>query len=391
MFKRTTAINKIKALKKRIKVIQGGTSAGKTFAILPILIDRATKKPNLEISVVSESIPHLKRGALKDFLKIMKLTNRYIDEHYNRTDRKYTFSNGSYIEFFSPESILGARRDILFINECNNISFNDYFQLAIRTSGEIFLDYNPTNEFWCHTEIIPDADADFIILTYKDNEALGEVIVNELEKAKVKAETDSYWANWWKVYGLGQVGTLEGVIFGDFKSIDVFPNDCEWVAYGLDFGYTNDPTALIKVGKKADTIYLQQLIYQTGLTNDDINQLMKGFNIGKAEIIADSSEPKSIEQLRRLGWNVKGAVKGADSILNGIHLMKQYSFAIVSDSLDLIKEWRGYSWKIDKSSDKALNVPIDFLNHAIDAVRYLISYKLIMKRTAPRSTVITYK
>lgn len=391
MFKRTTAINKIKALKKRIKVIQGGTSAGKTFAILPILIDRATKKPNLEISVVSESIPHLKRGALKDFLKIMKLTNRYIDEHYNRTDRKYTFSNGSYIEFFSPESILGARRDILFINECNNISFNDYFQLAIRTSGEIFLDYNPANEFWCHTEIIPDADADFIILTYKDNEALGEVIVNELEKAKVKAETDSYWANWWKVYGLGQVGTLEGVIFGDFKSIDVFPNDCEWVAYGLDFGYTNDPTALIKVGKKADTIYLQQLIYQTGLTNDDINQLMKGFNIGKAEIIADSSEPKSIEQLRRLGWNVKGAVKGADSILNGIHLMKQYSFAIVSDSLDLIKEWRGYSWKIDKSSDKALNVPIDFLNHAIDAVRYLISYKLIMKRSAPRSTVITYK
>lgn len=391
MFVRTKAINKIKALKKRIKVVQGGSSAGKTFAILPLLIDRAINKPNLEISVVSESIPHLKRGALKDFLKIMKATGRYIDSHYNRTDRKYTFFNGSYIEFFSPESILGARRHILFINECNHVTFDDYFQLAIRTSDDIYLDYNPANEFWCHTEVIPDIDSDFIILTYKDNNALSETIIRELEKAREKGKTDSYWSNWWKVYGLGQVGVLDGVIFGGFKSIDSFPGDCEWICYGLDFGYSNDPTAVTKIGKKGSMIYLEQLIYQTGLTNNDIHDLLKTFDIGKSEIIADSSEPKSIEQLRRLGWNIRGAVKGKDSIISGISLMKDYSYAIVSSSLELIKEWRGYSWKSDKATGKALNTPIDYLNHAIDGIRYGISYKVKLVRRASRASLIRNK
>ena len=175
MLKRTTAINKILKLKKRVKIIQGGTSAGKTFGILPILIDKATRTPRLEISIVAESIPHLRRGALKDFLNIMKWTNRFFDSRYNKSLLRYEFANGSYIEFFSADDsskLRGARRDILYINECNNVAFNSYNELSIRTKSDIYLDFNPANEFWVHTELKDEVDSDFLILTYKDNEAL---------------------------------------------------------------------------------------------------------------------------------------------------------------------------------------------------------------------------
>ena len=168
MFKRTTSINKILSLKKRIKIIQGGTSAGKTFGILPILIDKAARTPNLEISVVSESIPHLRRGALKDFVKILKWTNRYFDEQFNKSLLTYQFRNGSFIEFFSADDsskLRGARRDILYINECNNVTFEAYNELSIRTKREVYLDYNPANEFWVHKELKDEPDTDFIILT----------------------------------------------------------------------------------------------------------------------------------------------------------------------------------------------------------------------------------
>jgi len=391
-FIRTTAINKILKLKKRVKAIRGGTSAGKTFGILPVLIDRATKTPLKEISVVSESVPHLKKGAMKDFLKIMKITGRYIDDHWNITDRKYTFSNGSYIEFFSAEqesSVRGMRRHILYMNECNNLTFDTFHQLAIRTSDEIFADWNPSHEFWIDTEVIPDKDTDFITLTYKDNEGLGESIIKEIEKAKVKGDAgDAYWANWWKVYGLGQIGSLEGVIFGSFTPVPSFPDGCKWICYGLDFGYSNDVTALTKVGIKEGKIYLEQMIYQTGLTNIEIHNLMKQMGVGRNEIIADSAEQKSIEDLRRLGWNIRGAVKGADSIKNGIDLMKRYEYCIVNHSLDLIKEWRGYSWKKDAATNKLLNVPVDYLNHAIDGIRYVAKYKLSAPKGGARATLI---
>lgn len=376
MFVYTTSLRKIRALKKRIHVIQGGTSAGKTFAVLPILIDKAIRIPNREISVVSESIPHLKRGAIRDFKKIMRFTQRWDASCWHDTDKRYTWKNGSYIEFFSPESILGARRTDLFVNEANNILFQDYHQLAIRTSDEIWIDYNPSSEFWAHTELIPDPDADFVILNYKDNEALSASIVKEIEKAKDKTD-DPYWANWWRVYGLGEVGTLEGVIFGAFTNIDSFPADCEWVGYGLDFGYSNDPTSLIKVGMKKGEIYLDQKIYKTGLTNSDLISEMRNIKIGNYEIVADSADPKSIEELRRAGFNIRGALKGADSIINGIDMMKRYKFNIVSSSLELIKEWRSYSWKRNAATNKFENVPVDTNNHAIDAVRYFMQYKIM--------------
>ena len=383
MFKKTTALAKIRALKKRVKIIQGGTSSSKTISILIILIDKCCKTDLLEVSIISESIPHLKKGALKDFLKIMKATGRFIDKNYNATDRKYTFTNGSYMEFFSPESVLGSRRDILFINECNHVTFEDFHQLAIRTKQEIYLDYNPAAEFWVQTELEKDIDSDKIILTYKDNEALDERIVKEIEKARERAGESEYWANWWKVYGLGQQGTVEGVVFGKFTPINEFPQLCKWVCYGMDFGYTNDPTTLVKVGLNGDTLYFEQLIYQTGMTNSDISNKLKELGIGAKEIIADSAEPKSIEELRRLGWNIRGAIKGADSVKNGIDLMKQYKHCIVSNSTEMIKEWRGYSYKLNKATNKYINEPEDILNHTVDAARYAVSYKMPRQNIQP--------
>lgn len=378
MFIRTTAINKIRKLKKRIKIIQGGTSAGKTFGILPILIDRATRTPNLEISVVSESIPHLRRGALKDFINIMQFTNRWIAPHFNKSLLKYTFHNGSFIEFFSveqPDKLRGARRNILYVNEANNIPFEAYNQLSIRTSNEVIIDYNPTAEFWAHTELIPDEDSEFIILTYKDNEALSDGIVKEIEKAKEKAKYSKYWANWWKVYGLGQVGSLEGVVFQNWKTIKRVPDNSRILGYGMDFGYTNDPTTLIACYKLDDEIIFDEVIYRTGLLNSDIKDLMNNANVGKNVVYADSAEPKSIAELRRYGFYVLPTEKGRDSINYGINVLQQFNFKVTERSTNLIKELRSYTWDKDKTGT-TLNKPIDAFNHGIDAMRYFAMMKL---------------
>jgi phage terminase large subunit len=369
MLVQTTAQTKIKALRKRIRIVQGGTSSSKTFTILPLLIQYAIQTPNSEISVVSESIPHLKRGALKDFLKIMEWTNNFNSNNFNKSNLTYKFSNGSYIEFFSadqPDKLRGARRDILFINECNNVSFESYQQLAIRTKKFIYLDYNPTNEFWVHTELMNEPTSDFIILTYKDNEALDSAIVAEIEKAKVKAETSTYWENWWKVYGLGQIGSLDGVIFNNWQTIDTIPNDARLLGYGVDFGYSNDPTAIVEVYKWNDKRILNEICYQKELSNSQIAKLIHT----KDSAYCDSAEPKSIAELKALGVRAYPVTKGSDSINFGIQVMQEQNYLVTSKSINLISELRKYAWDKDKRTGEKLNKPIDNFNHAIDAVRY---------------------
>jgi phage terminase large subunit len=368
MFKRTTSINKILSLNGRIKIIQGGTSAGKTFGILPILIDKCAKENGLEVSVVAETIPHLRRGALKDFLKIMRWTNRYFDDRFNKTLLRYDFANGSSIEFFSADDaskLRGARRDILYINECNNVTFEAYNELSIRTKKEVYLDFNPANEFWVHKELKDEPDTDFIILTYKDNEALDESIVSQIEKNRDKAATSSYWANWWRVYGLGQVGSLEGVVFTNWKEIDTIPNEAKLIGIGLDFGYTNDPTAAIEIYNYNGTRIINELVYRTGMVNSDIAKILPSGII----IYADSSEPKSIEEIRRQGKTIKGVTKGADSINYGIDVMQRQDYLVTKQSTNLIKELRSYCWDTDKQGQR-MRKPIDHYNHAIDALRY---------------------
>lgn len=362
----TTAQKKISKLKKRLRIVQGGTSSSKTFTILPLLIQYAIQKPNSEISVVAESVPHLRRGAVKDFLKIMDWTGNFNHNNFNKSNLTYKFSNGSYIEFFSadmPDKLRGARRDVLFINECNNVSFESYQQLSIRTKNFIYLDYNPTNEFWVHTELLDDAD--FIILTYKDNEALDPAIIKEIEKARDKAKTSMYWHNWWRVYGLGELGMLEGVVFNNWKTIDTIPNEAKLIGYGLDFGFTNDPTAIIEIYNYNGQRIVNEIVYQTGLVNNEISKKLQKNVIA----YADSSEPKSIEEIRRTGQLIKGVTKGQDSVNFGIQIMQSQSYLVTAQSTNLIKELRAYCWDRDKTG-KQMNKPIDNFNHTIDALRY---------------------
>jgi phage terminase large subunit len=368
MFKKTTAIRKILNLKKRIKIIQGGTSAGKTFGIIPVLIDKAARNEGIEISVVAETIPHLRRGALKDFLKIMKWTGRFFEDRFNKSLLRYEFANGSVIEFFSADDsskLRGARRDILYINECNNVTFDSYNELAIRTRKEVYLDFNPSNEFWVHKELKNEPDSDFLILTYKDNEALDQSIIDQIEKNKEKAKTSSYWANWWKVYGEGQLGMLEGVVFSNWKTIDTIPKEAKLLGIGLDFGYTNDPTAIIEIYNYNGQRIVNELAYQNGLLNSDIAKLLPKH----VPVYADSSEPKSIDEIKRFGITIKGVTKGKDSINYGIDVIQRNEYLVTANSQNLIKELRSYVWDTDKQGNR-LNKPIDFNNHAIDAFRY---------------------
>ena len=369
MFVRTTVINKILNLTKFTKGIQGGTSAGKTFGLLPVLIDIAAKNKLTEISVVAESIPHLKRGAMKDFKKIMVETGRFVDSRWNATDFKYTFANGSQIEFFSADNdakLRGARRDYLYMNEANNMTFHAYTELASRTKKGVYLDWNPVNEFWFHTELMNDDDVDFLIVNYLDNEACPESALNFILKAKEKAKTSSYWDNWYKVYGLGQIGSLEGVIFNNWQTIDVLPNDARLLGYGLDFGYTNDPTAIVEVYKWNDKRIVNEICYQKELSNSQIAKLIPT----KMPVYCDSAEPKSIAELTKLGVRAFGVTKGSDSINFGIQTMQSQDYLITKHSTNLINELRKYAWDKDKKTGAKLNKPIDDFNHAIDAFRY---------------------
>jgi phage terminase large subunit len=379
MFTLTTAIRRIRRMRARKKVIQGGTSAGKTLAILAVLIDIAAKKKT-EISVVSESIPHLRRGAIKDFAKVMQWTGRWVADRWNKTLLTYHFANGSIIEFFSADSearLRGARRQVVYINEANNIDFESYYQLAIRTSEAIYIDFNPTHEFWAHTEVLPEQDAELVILTYNDNEALPDTIKRDIELNRTKAETSAYWANWWKVYGLGQVGTLQGAIYEDFEVVEgIDVSRAKFVALGLDWGFSNDPTALVAIYRQGDCLLIQELLYATGLTNQDIADKLRSLGITRAwEIVADSAEPKSIEEIYRLGFNIKPAEKGPDSVRNGIDILKRFKLQVTKDSTNLIKELRSYTWATDKEG-KNTGVPIDSFNHACDAMRYVALNKL---------------
>jgi phage terminase large subunit len=379
-FVRTTAVNKIRDLKRFVKGIQGGSSAAKTYSILAVEIDHCTKNPYTETSVVAESIPHLKRGAMRDFMKIMTVTGRFNAARWNATDFRYKFANGSYIEFFSADDdskLRGARRDRLYMNEANNLSFHAYTELAARTKQSVILDWNPVNEFWFHSELMQDEDVDFLILTYKDNEACPKSARDFIEKARVKAETSEYWANWYKVYGLGQVGTLQGAIYEDFEVVEgIDVSRAKFVALGLDWGFSNDPTALVAIYRQGDCLLIQELLYATGLTNQDIADKLRSLGITRAwEIVADSAEPKSIEEIYRLGFNIKPADKGPDSVRNGIDILKRFKLQVTKDSTNLIKELRSYTWATDKEG-KNTGVPIDSFNHACDAMRYVALNKL---------------
>ena len=375
-YTKTKAVDKILACKKRLRVIQGGSSAGKTIAILLIFIDRAQSEKGKLFSIVSETLPHLKKGAIRDFLNIMEGHGYYNDNNWNRTDYIYTFETGSKIEFFSadsPDKVRGPRRDVLFINEANNISYETYTQLAIRTNEDIYLDYNPVSEFWVHDEIVNKLDKDtgkhlvehdFLIVTYKDNDALPASVVQELESRRHNAE-------WAKVYLEGQIGGQEGRIYENWKTIDEIPQGARLERYGLDFGYTNDPAALVAVYYYDQGYILDEIIYQKAMGNKQIADTI--INLKQALVIADAAEPKSIDEIRSYGINIQPAVKGQGSVTQGISLVQEQNISVTKRSTNIIKESRNYLWEKDPMTEKPTGKPIGIWNHAMDAIRYAIT------------------
>lgn len=378
MFIRTTAINKLKQMKARKRVVQGSTGAGKTHGIVPITcIDEACKRPGITITVVAESIPAVKSGSLKIFMDIMIETNRWNECSYNRTERIYTFNNRATVQFTSFETVgkakAAGKREILFLNEANHIPYEIADALMIR-SKETWIDYNPDKNFWAHTEVLTEPNSELLILTYKDNEALPEETLEDLLIKKAKAFNNpnldddklfeesniksNYWANWWRVYGLGQVGTLEGVIFQNWKEIDTIPVEAKLLGYGMDFGFTNDPTTMIAVYKYNSQLILDEVIYQKGLLNSQIASMIKSIGAKNGPIYADSSEPKSIADIQGYGVGIYSVKKGVNSVKEGIQLMQEYEFLVTKKSTHLKEELNKYEW-----SKKNPSEPIEIFNH----------------------------
>jgi phage terminase large subunit len=368
MFVLTSSTKRLAKMSKRIRGVCGGTSAGKTISILQILISKAQKdkRPTLT-SVVSESFPHLKKGAMRDFKNIMQEHGYWKESAWNATDSIYTFETGSKIEFFSadqPSKVRGPRRDRLFINECNNVAYEAFDQLEVRTNIETWLDWNPTNEFWFYTEVLGQRDdAEMITVTYKDNEGLPETIIQSIENRKDRKQ-------WWQVYGLGQLGEIEGRIYKGWRIIDEIPHEARLEGYGLDFGYSNDPTAIVAIYYYNGGYILDEILYRKGMSNQQIASFMNNLDFGV--IVADSAEPKSIDELKLYGLSVVAAKKGAGSILQGINYVQEQSVSVTKQSINLIKEYRNYLWQTDKDG-KTVNIPEGGFDHALDAVRYKLS------------------
>ena len=367
-----------------IIVNQGGSSSGKTYSILQVLFTKALQYYNV-ITVVGESIPNLKAGALRDALDIYNSSPilKSLISDYNRTDRIFQFVNGSIMEFKSYETPQGAKsgkRDYLFINEAQGISKEVFNELHIRTKKQTYIDYNPNAEFWVHEDIIGKPDSKLFISDHRHNPFVPQKIRDKIEALRYKD------MELFKVYARGLTGKIEGLVFRNFDIVNEVPLGSELIGIGMDWGFTNDPTTVIKVFRYNSEIYIDELLYQTGLTNADI--IVKLNNLGVTRfnsIIADSAEPKSIEDLNRAGFNVEGAKKGADSIINSIDTLKQFKINITRNSTNTIKEFRSYKWATD-SSGKTINKPVDFNNHTIDAIRYVALNKI----NKPTNEIVLY-
>lgn len=367
----TSALRKIANLDRKIRGVQGGTSAGKTIAILLYLIAMAqTDKSKTLTSVVAESIPHLKRGALRDFKNIMQAHHYWKDELWNATDSIYTFETGSQIEFFSTDNgdkLRGGRRDRCFMNEANNCTLDAFDQLEVRTREFIILDWNPTNEFYFYTDILnnrPD-DVDHIILTYRDNEALSQEIIDSIESRRNRT-------NWWKVYGEGQLGEVDGKIYTDWQELEEIPHGARRIGRGLDFGYSNDPSACLDVYEWNGGYILDEYFYRKGMSNKEIADLLK---VNDIFTVADSAEPKSIDEIKMFGVTIVPSEKGPGSVNQGIALLQAQRIWVTKRSLNILREYRNYLWERDKDG-KILNKPESGFDHILDAARYFLQRQL---------------
>jgi phage terminase large subunit len=365
MFKTTDVFLSNRNADTDIIINQGGTSSGKTYSILQNLFLHAIENDRCIITVAGQDIPNLKVGPIRDAHNIVENTeglSNYISE-YNKSDRVFTFVNGSIIEFKSYDDAQDAKqgkRDYLFLNEANGVDKIIWDELYIRTKKKSYIDYNPNNEFWVHTDLIGKPNVTLIISDHRHNTFLDQKIHDKIEAIE---DPELY-----KVYARGLTGKLEGVIFRDYNIISGVSPDAKLIGYGLDFGFSNDPTALVALYSQSGELIVDELIYDRGLLNIRISDLMRELGVN-GRIIADSAEPKSIAELSAYGWQIEGAKKGPDSIRQSINTLKRYKLNVTQRSSNLKKELNGYKWKQNKDG-KLDNEPVDFLNHAIDALRY---------------------
>jgi phage terminase large subunit len=375
---------------KHVVVNQGGTSSGKTFAIQQVLFAIACENAGQVITIAGQDIPNLKAGAMRDAQTIVNQSDHIqgMIRAFNKSDRVYEFHNGSIIEFKSYDDAQDAKsgkRDYLFVNEANGFSWDVYNELALRTRKRIFLDYNPNASFWVHDKLLGKEDVQLLISDHRHNPFLDDSIHEKIENIRDEDEEQ------WKVYARGLTGKVTGLVFTNWLLCDAIPLQARRLAYGLDFGYTNDQTGLLEVYLQNGELWVNELLYETSLTNQDINKRMQAAGMSKnTEIVADSAEPKSIEELRRLGWNMTGAKKGGDSILNSIDILRRYRINVTRSSTNLRKELGRYQWKTD-ASGRPLNVPTDTWNHLIDPLRYVALNKLQISSTGKTRSRMPWK
>ena len=358
---------------KKIIVNQGGTRSGKTYNItLFIIFYYCLRNNGKTITICRKTFPALRATVLRDFINILREHDLYSEDKHNKSSSEYNLF-GNLVEFISldqPVKVRGRKRDLLFINEANELYWEDWQQLLFRTSEKIILDYNPSEEYhWIYDKIIPREDTDFLKTTYKDNPFLEEALIKEIERLQYTDE------QYWQIYGLGEKGISKATIF-NYVECNQIPEDAEFVSMGMDFGFTNDPTALVSVWKKESNLYIKELLYRTMMTTGDIHSYFKQ-TITNELIYADSSEPRIIEELRRMGWKIRASLKGRDSVNAGIDLLKRFKIHIHKDSANAIQEFRNYKWKEDKTG-KLTNTPEDKNNHITDAVRYA-TYSILSK------------
>ena len=363
-------------MKARKKVIQGATSSGKTYGIIPIAYDKCLAQ-RIKATIVAETLPAVKEGCVDIFKNFMMDEGRWNDNQWNESSLTWTCYNKSKLQFKSFDSVgkakASGKRDFLFINESNHIGYEIADALMIR-SREIWMDFNADSEFWAHTKVLTEPNSEFLKLTYLDNESIPEETLEDLLNRKNKAEQEEregrkgYWWNWWQVYGLGEIGSLQGTVFGNWSTIEFLPTEARLLGYGMDFGFTNDPTTLIAIYRYNGEYIFDEVIYQRGLLNSELANIMKSKDISGV-IYADSADPKTIKDLSSYGFRIKPANKGADSIKFGIQKMQEEKFNVTKKSVNLIEELRKYTWDTDRAGN-ATNKPIDAHNHAIDGIRY---------------------
>ena len=376
---KTTALMKLKPLfmsDKRFLVVQGGMRAGKTYPILMLIISWCQQNTDKIASVVSMSYPHLSRGAIRDFQTIMKAAEIWEPDRWNSSQKIYTFANGTILEFISVDNMSahGPARDLLFVNEANDMDRETFEQLAARTTGKVIIDYNPTNEFWVHTWLLKTykGQTDFIILTYLDNEALAPTIREYIESKKPKKGEKP--SNWWIVYGEGQIGSLEGNVYSGWRKA----TDKDWdftkirlIRYGLDFGFSNDETGMVAVYETENgELLVAQKLFKTGILGSQYaSELTRAGVERDVLIVADSARPEIIAEIKAQGFRIVGADKNAGSVLRGIDRVKQRQ--IIYEGKDLEREYLSYAWR-KKRSGEVLDEPQDGNDHLMDALRYAI-------------------